>query len=144
MLLKWSGRKIMPLPCREVSLNRNLSVIIPLLLLLLPIHLICDMYRDLVFSAPLIFVILCNPHDIFTLIVESTSVHPVSVWIPRLQELGLIHFMKILLFPFKCSGIGNLFQRTRPGGKSLFPRIFGIAWHIEQTLLWQNYVIWLN
>lgn len=69
----------MPLPCREVSLNRNLSVIIPLLLLLLPIRLICDMYCDLVFSAPLIFVILFNPRDIFTLIVESMSVHPVSV-----------------------------------------------------------------
>lgn len=144
MLLKWSGRRITPLPCREVSLNRNLSVIIPLLLLLLPTHLTCDMYCDLVFSVPLIFVILCNPHDIFTLIVESMSVHPVSIWIPRLQELGLIHFMKILLFPFNFSRIGNLFQRTWPGGKSLFPRIFGITWHIEQILLWQNYVIWLN
>ena len=69
----------MPLPCREVRLNRNVSVIIPLLLLLLPIHLICDMYCDLVFSAPLIFVILFNAHYIFTLIVEYMSVHPVSV-----------------------------------------------------------------
>lgn len=71
----------MHLHFREISLTRNFSVIIPLLLLLLllPIHLICDMCCDFVFTSPLTFVILFNLHNIFTLIVESISAHPVSV-----------------------------------------------------------------
>ena len=136
----------MHLHFRELSLNRNFSMIIPLLLLLLllPIHLICDICCDFVFTSPLTFVILFNLHNIFTLIVESISAHPVSVWTPWLQELNLTHFIKLFLFPFNCSCTSNLSQRTLPGGKSLFASIFGIIWHKEQILLWQNYMIKLS